>query len=292
MMPEMDGIETTKALRSMGYTAPIVALTANAVSGQAEEFLANGFDDFLSKPVDIRQMNVILNRLIRDKQPPEVIEEARKLHKPKPVPAAEQKVAADSPAVDPSVETQQAASDKKVEASGEFVEIFIRDAEKSLSILEGMTKNGGTYGGDLRTYIIHMHGLKSALTSIGNDHLSAIAFKLEGFGRDENLSSMESATPMFLSTLRTYVGELTEKDRAADGETEGDTAFLHEMLQAVKTACEDYNVAAAEEVLAKLKNTAWPQPVKETLSKISGHLLHSEFNEAKNAIAEYMFFYS
>ena len=69
MMPEMDGIEATKIIRGMGYAKPIVALTANAVEGQAEIFLDNGFDDFISKPIDVRSMNLILNRLIRDKHP-------------------------------------------------------------------------------------------------------------------------------------------------------------------------------------------------------------------------------
>ncbi len=76
MMPVMDGMETTKYLRKLGYTAPIVALTANAVAKQAKLFLQNGFDDFIAKPIDIRQLDTVLNRLVRDKQPPEVIAEA------------------------------------------------------------------------------------------------------------------------------------------------------------------------------------------------------------------------
>ncbi|MCL2100883.1 MAG: ATP-binding protein [Fibromonadales bacterium] len=68
MMPKMDGIETAKLLREMEYTRPIVALTANAVAGQAEIFLENGFDDFISKPIDIRQLNEVLNKFISNKQ--------------------------------------------------------------------------------------------------------------------------------------------------------------------------------------------------------------------------------
>jgi CheY-like chemotaxis protein len=78
-MPEMDGVETTKNLRSMGYKNPIVALTANALTGQAEMFLANGFDGFISKPIDIRLLNSALNKFIRDKYPAETVEAARKL---------------------------------------------------------------------------------------------------------------------------------------------------------------------------------------------------------------------
>ncbi|MCL2283004.1 MAG: response regulator [Fibromonadales bacterium] len=67
MMPEMDGVEATKIIRKMGYKRPIVALTANILIGQAKTFLENGFDDFVSKPIDLRQLNSALRRFIYDK---------------------------------------------------------------------------------------------------------------------------------------------------------------------------------------------------------------------------------
>ncbi|GBU26752.1 hybrid sensor histidine kinase/response regulator [Treponema sp. R8-4-B8] len=78
-MPEMDGIETAKIIRGLGYTKPIIALTANAIVGNAEMFAENGFDGFISKPIDIRQLNEILNKLIRDNFPTETVEAARRL---------------------------------------------------------------------------------------------------------------------------------------------------------------------------------------------------------------------
>ena len=77
MMPGIDGLETTKALRKIGYTQPIVALTANALVGQIEEFMRNGFDGFISKPIQTAHLNSTLTKFVRDKQPPEVIEAAR-----------------------------------------------------------------------------------------------------------------------------------------------------------------------------------------------------------------------
>ncbi len=63
MMPEMDGVETLHAIRHMGgifERLPIVLLTANAVRGVREEMLAEGFDDFLSKPIDIEELQQVL----------------------------------------------------------------------------------------------------------------------------------------------------------------------------------------------------------------------------------------
>ncbi|MDR1315678.1 MAG: response regulator [Spirochaetales bacterium] len=72
MMPEMDGVEATEAIRAIGgecAAVPIVALTANAVSGAKEMFLRNGFTDFLSKPMD----NTELARGLQKWLPPELI---------------------------------------------------------------------------------------------------------------------------------------------------------------------------------------------------------------------------
>jgi signal transduction histidine kinase/CheY-like chemotaxis protein len=78
-MPEMDGMETTRIIRELGYKEPIIALTANALVGQVKIFLENGFDGFISKPIDTRQLNSMLNKFIRDKYPAETVEAARQL---------------------------------------------------------------------------------------------------------------------------------------------------------------------------------------------------------------------
>ncbi|MCL2225392.1 MAG: response regulator [Defluviitaleaceae bacterium] len=77
MMPEIDGTETMRTLRDMGYTQPIIALTANALIGQAEEFIKEGFDGFISKPIQTKHLNTILMKHIRDKQPPDIIAAAK-----------------------------------------------------------------------------------------------------------------------------------------------------------------------------------------------------------------------
>lgn len=67
-MPEMDGVETTKRIRAMlsnpNSRIPIVALTADAVSGSKEAMLAAGMDDFLSKPLDMKNATAILKKYL------------------------------------------------------------------------------------------------------------------------------------------------------------------------------------------------------------------------------------
>jgi len=65
MMPEIDGLKVAKILRAQGYNYPIVALTANAIKGQAEMFMENGFSGFMTKPIDIKILHSYLLRYIR-----------------------------------------------------------------------------------------------------------------------------------------------------------------------------------------------------------------------------------
>ena len=71
MMPMMDGVETTAAIRALGTdyakSIPIIALTANAIAGNEQMFLSNGFHAFLPKPINIMNLDSIVQRWIRDK---------------------------------------------------------------------------------------------------------------------------------------------------------------------------------------------------------------------------------
>ena len=282
MMPEMDGIETTKRLREMGYRSAIVALTANAVAGQAEVFLKSGFDDFISKPIDVRQLNLILNKLVRDKHPLEVVDVARQ--------AAEAKIREADAARAQSALVQSALTEAVTpELDPGFAEIFVGDATKSLAVLEKIMANGEPYSEeDLRTYVIYVHGIKSALACVHKMALSNIALRLENMGRDGNIDVITAETPPFLIALRAVIEELTPAEAADVEETAEDKAFLREKLVEIKAACEAYDDSAADELLQALKNAAWSSATRKLLAAISEYVLCSEFDEAGEIIGKYL----
>jgi len=239
------------------------------VVGQAEIFLENGFDDFISKPIDIRQLNVVLNKLIRDKYPPEVVEAARR---EAAAAANEKKQHAD--------ETGQPHLDPK------FLEIFARDASKALAVLDAINEKGGAYSEeDLRMYVINVHGMKSALANIGQSELSALALKLEQEGRAGNTAAISSETPKFLSLMRELIEKLIPKKENEGGEAVvDDQALLREKLLELKAECEAYNKKTAKTLIAELREKPWSKQTAELLEKIAEHLLHSDFDEVVSIV--------
>ena len=67
MMPKMSGVETLKKLQEdPQFKMPVVALTANAISGMKEKYLADGFNDYLAKPIDKNELKRILETYLKD----------------------------------------------------------------------------------------------------------------------------------------------------------------------------------------------------------------------------------
>ena len=65
MMPKMSGVETFHNLQNIdGFDTPVIALTANAISGMKEKYLSEGFNDYLSKPIDKMELNRVLNKFL------------------------------------------------------------------------------------------------------------------------------------------------------------------------------------------------------------------------------------
>jgi CheY-like chemotaxis protein/two-component sensor histidine kinase/HPt (histidine-containing phosphotransfer) domain-containing protein len=254
-MPIMDGIETVKIIREMGYTRTIVALTANAISGQIKIFLASGFDDFISKPIDLRQLNAVLNKYIRDKQSPEVIAAAGK-------------------------QEDELRKDRPQSVAQNLAELFVRDAEKVTAVLSAVHERNVYTDEDIRAYTINIHGIKSALANIGETELSAFAFRLEIAARQNDTVVLSVDTPALLEKLHAAVEIIKPKEVNAAEDSNDDMAYLHEKLDEIKTACTAYDIGAAEDALGELQKKTWSNSVKKRLNAISEDLMHSEFEEA------------
>jgi len=260
MMPKMDGIEAVKIIREMGYVNTIIALTANALIGREEMFLQNGFNAFISKPIDSRQLNLLLNGYIRNKKPKEVVEAARSEQR-------EKKFKDDG--------------QNKV-SSSEIIKSFVRDAKNAVNVLENInTKLDHLTDDEIYVYIITVHGMKSALANVGERKLSDIAFKLELAGKDRNFALITEKTQTFIDSLKSLIEKYKpEEEEVNVALTSDDLAYLSEKLAKIKTSCEAFDKQSAKAALKDLKQKVWPNNIDTALDHIAVHLLHSEFDEA------------
>jgi len=256
MMPEMDGIEATKKIREMGYAHPVVALTANVISGQETMFTENGFDGFVSKPIDIRQMNVVLNKMIRNKQSPEVLEAARK-------------------------EKRQKTIHEKPQQNSELFNIFARDAKKYLPFFKNILENiAAATDEDLRLFAINSHAMKSALANIGESEVSEQAAELEKFGNERDKNAIQKETGIFTESLESIIAKIEARANCKPDADE-DLDHLRNQLQIFSKACADYDEQTADAVLANLQKMPWTKETKALIDSISDDFLRGEFEAAR-----------
>jgi signal transduction histidine kinase/CheY-like chemotaxis protein len=251
MMPTMDGIETTRLIRDSGYTHPVVALTANAVAGQAEVFAANKFDGFISKPIDVAELDNILHKFIPDKGPQN--EEAP------PTPPYE-----------------------NVISSERLMGVFVRDAKKVLPVLRDTLDNIGDISDEgLQLFKVNIHAMKSSFAIIGETAASKQAALLETAAAERDLTPIRDGIPQIIELL-TNIIEKQEAAQASDGVDE-DPAFLRQQLEIISQACEDYDDLTAGAALKELEQRSWSKETGELIAKISQLLLGSEFELAAEA---------
>ena len=261
MMPDMDGIETTKKIRELGYKHPIVALTANAQSGFGQLFFENDFSGFISKPIDIYQLDQCLIRFIRDKQPQQVIENAR------------------NKSVYKSSMAQSEAN-----LPNALIESFLRDAKRTAEILQDIVMQSEISPDSLKTFIVVTHAIKSALLNVRMSALSVLAGTLEAAGREAKLNVVKDGTPKFLTLLFEVINDLEAKHGRSCTYEDKDPDFLREQLLLIKEACNHYDIEQADNALERARTIDSSAQTAALLASISDHLLCGEFEEAAELI--------
>ena len=272
MMPELDGIQTTRILRDLGYTKPIVALTANVFSAQENSNGNNGFDGFITKPIDIRQLNTLFNKLIRDKHPQAAAEFAK--HR------AEHKIEVEAP-------------EKNIDKINPLLtEVFLIDANKFLAALDDLLKQDLIPDSkEMHLFTVHIHGMKSALFNIGKMSLSSAAMRLESLCLDGNAKAVNTEAPAFLEKLRAFISEVTQiQTRVVDmpAEEKEDICFLREQLKIIRSACDEYDDLKIEGALKELKTKMWHSGTNKLLTDISNQLLFSGFDEIHSLVSKFL----
>jgi len=283
MMPKMGGIEAVANIRALksedSYykNVPIVALTADAVFGTREMLLNNGFDDFLSKPIDTGKLAEILEKWI---------------------PKEKQK----SPSPDDYKDliSQETEISNKIEIDGLNTNIGIASTggniRSYLNLLSTFHMDGTSKLEEIKTcietnkiplYVTHVHALKSACRSIGAIDLSEAAAALETAGKKENLSYINDNNDAFLTNLETILNNiniaLIEKAKESK-KNHIDRNLLKTELSNLKSALNDFDYFKIEDTVTNLQDYTQDADIGGTVKAILKNILIGEYEGAVSMV--------
>ncbi len=228
MMPEMDGVETLHHIRAkVGryyQTVPVIALTANAAPGSREMFLAEGFDDFLAKPVEVSVLERVLKRNLPEEKLIYLNDREREG-------ARSRKTAGQEVSVRPSdggpEREELAVGDLDVQqgllycgSREKYLDILracLSESEGSRQMLEQLYEKE-----DWDNYTIKVHALKSTMRSIGAMPLSEKAKALEKAGKREDITFIRKHHGSMLVEYRRVMEELGQCPLLLPWRYEGD----------------------------------------------------------------------
>lgn len=195
MMPEMDGVETLQRIRDMEgtyyKTVPIVALTANAIRGVREMFYENGFQGYVTKPIDVMNLEDSLRELL----PSELIIKKEKT----------ENKAENFPYTIPEVNVDLGMKNcgGMLKVYWDLLETFSLEGKVKYKVIEEYAKTD-----NIQYYMIETHALKSVAASMGAEKLSNLAKQHEMAAKAENYLFIEKNSAELLKQYKTLLKEV------------------------------------------------------------------------------------
>jgi signal transduction histidine kinase/DNA-binding response OmpR family regulator len=280
MMPVMDGVEATLTIRNWPedkfQDLPIIALTANAVSGMKEMYLSNGFNDYISKPIDPAKLDTILKRWIPSSKRQYInintnLDNQSELNNN------------DNQALDIyGVDIQSALTrvGGSIDRYRELLKIFRREVEENSKLLEKEPDNLS-----LPAFTTLVHGFKSALANIGAVNLSNYAQSLETSARQANFERINQDLPSFRREINALIEQISQ--RLASTETKNSPTLgdnPEEVLIILKAAIGDNDFETIDSSLEKLYNMSLSNQLRTQVLEIGEFILTAEFQKAVDVI--------
>ena len=213
-MPEMDGYELTGAIREQekgsGKRSPIVAITANALQGEAERCIAAGMDDYLSKPVAMPALHAALTKWMPTQGKSSAPVEASTLEPEQDAPAdapsdvTNSNGASNDPAID-----DRALKDMFGDDPDTFKEIlndFVDPARSNIEELKAAVTDKSAEGVKQAA-----HKLKSSSRSVGANDLADVCLALETAGKEDDWTEIDLKAPKLeplMESVEAYIRAL------------------------------------------------------------------------------------
>lgn len=267
MMPKMDGIETVQIIRSEcgenGSLPPIIALTANAMGGVREVFLNNGFQDFITKPLDRKALHEVLQRWIpADRRTP-----SESWFEYEAANAGRQTEFKDISIEGIDTDELAGTYSGSVKDYQELLDLYCLDGKRKLALLRDLLEKR-----DYKTYGIEVHALKSASANVGAMKLSGMAREQESaVGRGDE-TFVDSHAGQLLAEYEEqirYIGEYLEKSRKAGTKEDGEEIEKAQLLQGIKEALGSLENFRSKQCARKLEDILQYRLHEGTRSKLT-----------------------
>ena len=198
MMPGMDGLETSAAIRGIGSEyakkVPIIALTANAIQGTNNLFFEHGFQAFISKPIDIMELDTVVRKWVRDNLPDAAVVQ------PVVTAPVDETETINIPGVD--AEAVLSLYDGDMEIYMEILRSFVLNSVDVLKKMSTVTQE------TLPSYAINVHGLKGICANIGAETLRAKALELETLAKAGDLTGVLTRNDKVISDTKNLVSAI------------------------------------------------------------------------------------
>ena len=203
MMPEMDGIEATQKIRELGTEyaekIPVIALTANAVLGNEQMFLENGFQAFLSKPIDIMLLDAVIRQWVRDKDR-EATQRCDEDHSLLAEAMEGENMTIEIPGVDTETGLDRFGGNTET-----YISVLQSFVDNTPAIMNRMRKVSAV---SLPDYAIDVHGLKSACGSIGADSAMKKAKRQEEWAKADDLGQVLEYNQILLDEVEVLLEDI------------------------------------------------------------------------------------
>lgn len=261
MMPDMDGIETLEKIRMKNgdyyKKVRIVALTANAIRGIREMFIEKGFNDYISKPIDIRRLDEVLkNNLPKERIQPENVQ--RNIQK--------EVFPYDLPFVNTKKGVENCSG--SVELYWELLSTLMYEGRVKLHLMKEYIQTD-----NIKSYMVETHALKSVAASIGAMKLSALARKHEEASKEGDFVFIQSKGGELFSMYEQLLTEIEsilafhkQKEVPVD-KKEISMADKMERLISSRDKTEDYEDEEALQDIQKLMQFMLSETEQEELTK-------------------------
>ena len=293
MMPDLDGVDTTKIIRSRGdaYSTelPIIALTANAVNGAKEMFLESGFNDFISKPIQIPLLEKILEKWLPEQMVTYVETSAQttgaNVSGNSDIFGVEEESAADNDIVIPNVDVMSGLNlcGGNIDAYLAILKTFMETSEESILRIETYA-----HSRDYRNYTTEVHGLKSSSLAIGAKGLSEMAKALEQAGKDEDYRQIAEETPALIarfSEIAENIKPFVETEKPESGnKPQIDADTLKAELGKALAAIDELDSHGAMEILDKLSDCYYSSDVSSEIEKSRRYTDNFAYEKAEETI--------